>query len=228
MNNWNNLLLLGALAWSLPRSAAAQSPIVPAPNLPADSLTHRIKFAGVVAVPGVGAGELQARAREWVALTFQDAHYVTQLDDAARGVLIGRGYTTTWVDPTTKRLGNTAPLSFTFRLDFRDGRYRYEVFDLGNPLFPQSPEVPSLNSAPGVASRQAYETAAWQMGAAGTVSASTRQNLYQPDLAAFPRANNVELRFNNRWAEASKVVYQTITLLLGSLRQHETAPVAKW
>jgi len=38
----------------------------------------------------------------------------------------------------------------------------------------------------------------------------------------------VELRFGSRWPETSKVVYQTITLLLGSLRQHETAPVAKW
>lgn len=210
------------------RPAAAQSPIVPVPNLPADSLTHRIKFAGVVAVPGVGAGELRARAREWVALTFQDAHYVTQLDDAARGVLIGRGYTTTRVDPTTKRLGNTAPLSFTFRLAFRDGRYRHQVFDLGSPLFPQSPQGPSLDSAPGVASRQAYETAAWQIGAAGTVSASPRQDLCQPDLAAFPRANNVAPRFGSRGPEASKAVHQTIARRPGSLRQPETAPVANW
>ena len=56
-----------------------------------------------------------------------------QLDDAARGVLIGRAYTNSWVDRV--RHPDDAPqlLSFAFRLDFRDGRYRYEVFELGRP-----------------------------------------------------------------------------------------------
>lgn len=126
--------LVALLACALGAQAQAQRSVVPAPGLPADSLTGRIKFQGVVAVPGVPAAELHARAREWVALTFQDAHQVTQLDDAARGVLILRGYTTTWVDVKAKRPVGTTPLLFTCRLDFRDGRYRYEVFDLGGPL----------------------------------------------------------------------------------------------
>jgi hypothetical protein len=208
--------------------AAAQRPVVPAPNLPADSLTGRIKFQGVVPVPGFAAAELQARAREWVALIFQDAHQVTQLDDAVRGVLILRGYTTTWVDTKVKRPGNTTPLAFTCRLDFRDGRYRYQVFDLGGPVGVSSPSDPSLNSAPGVASRQAYEVAAWLLGGTATVAASPRQYLYQPDLDAYPKDNNVAANFGSRWPEVSGVLYQTVTRLMESLRQHETAKLAMW
>ncbi len=221
-------LLLGVLAWGLARPAAAQKPLVPAPGLPADSLTHRIKFQGVVPVPGVSAAELQARAREWVALTFQDARQVTQFDDAARGVLIVRGYTTTWVDWTLKRPEPTAPLAFTCRLDFREGRYRYQVFDLGVPVTVTGPQDASPNGAPLVASRQAYEGVAWQVGGSGTVVASPRQFLYQPDLDSHPKDNDMAAKFDIRWPAVSGVIYQTVTRLMGALRQHEGTAPAKW
>jgi hypothetical protein len=224
----NKLLLVVLLLGALSSSALAQRPLVPAPGLPADSLTGRIKFQGVVPVPGAPAAELQARAREWVALTFQDVRQVTQLDDAARGVLILRGYTTTWVDTKVKRPLDTTPLAFTCRLDFRDGRYRYQVFDLGGPVGLSSPSDPSLNSAPGVASRQAYEVAAWLLGGTATVAASSRQYLYQPELDAYPKDNNIAANFDKRWPEVSGVFYQTITRLVESLRRHETAAPSKW
>jgi hypothetical protein len=207
------------LAGGLAHRAAAQTQIVPAPNLPADSLTRRIKFAAVVPVPGASAAELQARAREWVALTFQDARQVTQLDDPARGVLILRGYTAPWVDTKAKRPGTTGPLAFTCRLEFREGRYRYEVFDIGVPVVP---------SAPGDTSQQTYEVAAWLLGGTATLAASSRQYLYQPDLDSHPKDNNVAASFDKRWPEVSGTIYQTITRLADSLRRHEMAPVAKW
>lgn len=217
-------LLLGVLACGLAQAAAAQKPLVPAPGLPADSLTHRIKFQGVVPVPGVSAAELQARAREWVALTFQDAHQVTQLDDAARGVLIVRGYTTTWVDWTAKRPETTMPLAFTCRLDFRQGRYRYEVFDLGAPL---APETPYSGTTPAT-SGQLYQAALWPFGGSGTVAASSRQRLYQPDLDAYPKANDVAANFGLAWPAVRSAIYQTVTRLMGALRQYETTAPAKW
>jgi hypothetical protein len=217
-------LLLGVLAWGLARPAAAQKPLVPAPGLPADSLTHRIKFQGVVPVPGVSAAELQARAREWVALTFQDARQVTQLDDAARGVLIVRGYTTTWVDWTLKRPESTAPLAFTCRLDFREGRYRYQVFDLGVPV---APGTPYSSTAP-MTSGELYQAAVWPFGGSGTVAASPRQFLYQPDLDSHPKDNDVATNFDIRWPAVSGVIYQTVTRLMGALRQHEGTAPAKW
>jgi hypothetical protein len=63
------LALLGGAA----RPAAAQRKTV-VPLLPTDSFSQRISFRGAVPVPGVPAAELQARAREWVALPFEDAH----------------------------------------------------------------------------------------------------------------------------------------------------------
>lgn len=122
------LALLGGAA----RPAAAQRKTV-VPLLPTDSFSQRISFRGAVPVPGVPAAELQARAREWVALTFEDAHQVVQLDDAARGVLVAQGCTATWVDRGLRPNGKAGQLSFALRLDFRDGRYRYEVSELGRP-----------------------------------------------------------------------------------------------
>ena len=222
------LLLLSLLLGGLAGPAAAQNALVPVAALPADSLTRRIKFRGVVAVPGASAAELQARAREWVALTFEDARQVTQLDDAARGVLIVRGYTTTWVDTKVKRQFLTQPLGFTCRLDFRDGRYRYEVFDLAQPVTVSAPENvdPDLSST--VASRQAYEVSAWLVGGGGTVAAGTRQFLLQPDLAAYPGANDVAARFGQGWLNFSGIIYQTTTRLMDSLRQHVSATPGKW
>ena len=153
---------------------------------------------------------------------------MTQLDDAGRGVLIGRGYTNTGAEPVGKRFLPAFPLSFTFRLDFRDGRYRYQVFDLGTPVTPEGPTFPSPNSGPTVASRQAAELAAWVLGPTATVAASPRQLLLQPDLAAFPASNDVTARYGSRWPDASKAIYNTVGRLLDSLRRHETAPPARW
>jgi len=136
--------LARALLAGAARPAAAQRKMVLL--LPTDSsLSQRIPFRGVMPVPGVSAAELQARAREWVALTFEDAHQITQLNDAARGMLIGRTYTNTWVDRVLHPNDDPEQLSFAFRLDFRDGRYRYEVFDLGQP----SPLSWSTTNTPG-------------------------------------------------------------------------------
>jgi hypothetical protein len=113
------------------QGARAQALPQPLPGLPFDSLTNEPNYHGVVAVPGMSAAELYGRAREWVALTFQDAHQVTQLEDASRGVLIGRGYKRVVIGVNSIGYGVIRLVSFTFRLDFREGRYHYELRDLG-------------------------------------------------------------------------------------------------
>ena len=216
-------LLLTVLLGGLAQVAAAQRTIVPAATLPADSLTHRIKFQGVVAVPGASAAELQGRAREWVALTFQDAHQATQLDDAGRGVLIVRGITTTWVN-LARKFPTTSALSFTCRLEFRDGRYRYEVFDFGVPAIP----VSAYAIGDPATSWQLQQLFLWQYAGVATLAASPRQELYQPDLDANPKANDVAARYGARWYEIRDDISQTVTRLVAALRQHETAQPAKW
>ena len=221
------LLLLVAFGLSSP--ALAQTRTVRAPNLPADSLTHRIKFTGVVAVPGVSAAELQARAREWVALTFQDAHQVTQLDDAARGVLIGRGFTVMWTDLTLIETGGTPrPLAFTFRLDFREGRYRYEVYDLGYAFVPGFTLYSTVENSAPETSQQTNAIAYWQSGGLATVAASNRQNLLQPKYTPDPRDYDLAKSYGRNWPKRSAEISGTVTQLLLSLQQHEAAPALKW
>jgi hypothetical protein len=226
----NKLLLLALLCLGMAgHPATAQTRTIPAPFLPSDSLTQRIKFEGVVAVPGASAAELQARAREWVALTFQDAHQVTQLDDVVRGALIVRGYTTMWVSTSTNpNRGNRQTLFFTLRLNFREGRYRFEMRDLGQSLFPlysyrgdSEPAIREINE-------QTYKAAAWQLGGSATVMASPRQTLFQPEWPDQSGTNDVGARFGRDWAPLSAALYKTLNLLTDSLGRHIKAPVAKW
>ena len=221
-------LLLLTLGLSLASHTRAQSRTVPVPGFAADSL-NRITFTEVVTAPGVSAAELQARAREWVALTFQDAQQVTQLDDAARGVLILRGFTNLWQDINGIGTGGTAsPLAFTLRLDFRDGRYRYELNRLGLALRPYDSSNSSVYGAPRVAAQQGYDIAAWQLGATGTVAASPRQALLQPDYSPDPADYNLSVALGKRWPKFSASLKSSVSQLLESLRQHETRAPAKW
>ena len=221
MKNLPFLLVLALLAGAARPAAAQRKTVVPL--LPTDSLSQRIPFRGVVAVPGVAAAELQARAREWVALTFEDAHQVLQLDDAARGVLIGRAYTNSWVDRALHPNDDPQPLSFAFRLDFRDGRYRYEVFELGRP----SPLSWSANNTPGT-SYQLEQLTALVLSSTATVEASPRQRLLEPDPNHRTNRNEPTSYHGRERAAFAETLQRTVAQLLEGLQQHVTAGPKKW
>lgn len=215
------LLALALLAGAA-RPAAAQRKTA-APLLPTDSLSQRIPFRGVVPVPGVPAAELQARAREWVALTFEDAHQVIQFDDAARGVLIGRAYTNTWVDRVMHPNDDPEQLSFAFRLDFRDGRYRYEVFELGHPSS-LSRAVPNM---PGT-SYQLEQLTALALASIATVDASPRQTLLLPEPGRRAKRDILTSFYGKERAVFVDIVQHTVAQLLVGLQQHVAATLPKW
>ena len=223
----NKLLLVVVLVLGCAGLSAAQSRTVAAPNLPVDSLPHRIKFANTIPVAGVSAAELQARAREWVALTFQDAHQTTQLDDAARGVLILRGFTNAWLNTRRDGTGGEARvLSFTLRLDFRDGRYHYEVYDLGwANVLAFTFSAPATGAA---SDYSAHAIANWQSGAMATVAASPRQGLLQPDYAPNRRDYDVAKSYGSSWPEVSNAIYKAIKTILVPLREREMASPIKF
>ena len=216
------LLVLALLAGAA-RPAAAQRKLV-VPLLPTDSLAQRVPFRGVVPVPGVPAAELQARAREWVALTFEDAHQVIQLDDAARGVLIGRAVTETWVDRVLHPNDDPQRLSFAFRLDFREGRYRYEVFELGRPsaLSPPGSDLPAIS----------YQLSDLTMafGSMATVAVSPRQTLFTPDTDPAHRARSEKpaSSFSQERAAFAETLQRTVAQLLAGLQQHVAAAPPRW
>ena len=222
MKNLPFLLALALLAGAA-RPAVAQYKLI-VPLLPTDSLSQRIPFRGVVAVPGVSAAELQARAREWVALTFEDVHQVIKFDDAARGVLIGRGYTETWVDRALHPNDISQLLSFAFRLDFREGRYRYEVFELGRPGSP-SPHGSDLSAI----SHQ-LNGLTMAFGSMATVAVSPRQTLFTPDTDPAHRAKSEKPNssFSQERAAFAETLQRTVALLLAGLQQHVAAAPPKW
>ncbi|TDN38981.1 DUF4468 domain-containing protein [Hymenobacter sp. UV11] len=222
------LLLLGVGCLLLPAHAQGQTLLTPLPGLPFDSLTHLPYYHGVVAVPGLSAAELQGRAREWVALTFQDAHQVTQLDDPARGVLIGRGYSRVETHPDGTQDIATYSLSFTFRLDFKQGRYRYELRDLGF--------VPGISllggSSPGNnvydTNQLAIEQFGRQWAATATLAASSRQLLFTIDNPTSRLDTRPNGKPSKTWPHISFAFDTALHHLLNSLAQHEQAPVARW
>ncbi|QKG58339.1 DUF4468 domain-containing protein [Hymenobacter sp. BRD128] len=131
MKSYWLLLLLG---WLVPVASWAQeAPAVfaTAPPARADSLVQALRYQRVEVVAGASADELYARAREWVALTFEDTHQVLQLEDASRHLLLGSGYTQAQGRRPNGTVKSTVPLWFRFRIEARPGRYRVEFTDFG-------------------------------------------------------------------------------------------------
>ncbi|MDO7884998.1 DUF4468 domain-containing protein [Hymenobacter cheonanensis] len=206
----------------------AQTLPPPLPGLPFDSLTHEPNYHGTVAVPGMSAAELHGRAREWVALTFQDAHQVTQLDDAARGVLIGRGYKRVLVNVNSLGRGEARLVSFTFRFDFREGRYRYELRDLGTRTGVGLLNGTSNDSNIRDATQLALGQYLLQTTGTATLASSPQQLLMGPGTTN----NSDDYRSNGTlaktWPQNSARINAALLELLDSLARHEKAPAARW
>lgn len=210
------------------QGAWAQTLPLPLPGLPFDSLTHEPNYHGVVAVPGVSAAELYGRAREWVALTFQDAHQVTQLEDASRGVLIGRGYQRVVASVSSLGMPTMRLVSFTFRLDFRDGRYHYELRDLGTRADVSLVDGTSTDSYIHDNKELTLGEYVWLSSATATLRSSQRQTLMGPGTTN----NSNDYRSNGTlaktWPQTSVRMNTALLELLASLARYEQAPAAKW
>lgn len=84
---------------------------------------------GVVEIPGKSAEQLYLKANEWFALTFKSAKDIIQLNDPTEKKIIGKGskkhsYT---IDSNHVYLF----INFTLIVQFRDGRYKYELIPTG-------------------------------------------------------------------------------------------------
>ena len=199
-----SLWLLGGLTGLLARSAYAQST---AP----DSLSQVAHYQQVVPVPGASADELYARAREWVALTFEDPHHVLQLEDPQRHLLLGSGYTNLLTRRKNGTVKTTAPLWFSFRVETRAGRYRLECTDFGSPdLLSSGPTSLSyINS--------------WLLASQATREASSRHS------APGATWNQVIGReYPDDRLQAKQALEEAMGKLFRTLKQVETAPASTW
>jgi len=81
----------------------------------------------VIQMPGLSSLELYNRSKLFFVETFNSANHVIQLDDAENKVIIGKG-------------GST--FKFTIKIQARDGRYKYEIYDISISGLESSSESP--------------------------------------------------------------------------------------
>ena len=189
-------LLLGLLAFR----GHAQAPPAGGPE--------PVRYAQVVPVPGASADDLYARAREWVALTFEDAHRVLQLEDAPRHLLLGSGYTQAQSRRRNGTVKNTVPFWFRFRVETRAGRYRVELTDLAPTQSFHGGQFAAGDIAEWLSSGHATRAASARHGAPGQ---------------ALPGTGEPEEQ-----AQVKAALDEAMNRVLSGLQAVETAPPAAW
>jgi len=86
-----------------------------------------INFNQVVAVDSVSQAELYARAKIFFANNFKSAKNVIEMEDKDTGTIIGKGNTNFTV------LLTNITMSFSIKIQAKDGRYKYEIYDITYP-----------------------------------------------------------------------------------------------
>lgn len=168
-------------------------------------------YVQVVPVPGASADELYARAREWVALTFEDAHQVLQLEDAPRHLLLGSGYTQAQSRRRNGAAKSLVPLWFRFRVETREGRYRVELTDLASVQDLSAGQYAAGDIAQWLSAGHATRAANWRHGAPGQA------------LAALLGSGEPEEQ-----AQVKAALDEAMSRVLSGLQTVETAAAAAW
>lgn len=178
-------------------------------QVPAAAGSEPARYAQVVPVPGASANELYAR--EWAALTFEDAHQVLQLEDTPRHLLLGSGYTqarSRWRNGAVK---NTVALWFRFRVEAREGRYRVELTDLAR--------VQDFTAG----QYAAGELAQWLSAAHATRAASARHGAPGQAPVSLLGYSDAEEQ-----AQVKTALDEAMNRVLSDLQAIETASPAAW
>lgn len=115
-------------------AAAALADYDPADALapPLDASTHRIAYQGVVQVPGTTQADLLARARAWVAKTYDQQSAQLTRDDAASGQLQLQGTQLAHVYQDFQgipRRTYAGVVHYALSIYVKDGRYKYVLTD---------------------------------------------------------------------------------------------------
>jgi hypothetical protein len=194
------LLVLLAVLGLLPLASQAQ-------NLLPDTL----RYQQVVAVPGLSADALYGRAREWAALTFEDVHQAVQLEDAARHLLLGSGYTSLVTSRPNGKVNQSGRLWFRFRIESREGRYRVEISNLGAVHESDYTET----------SYRVSDLGRWVESGKAVERLSGRHSPLSQGLLVYSPtpAQAVQIRAG---------LDEAVQVLLASLRKVATAPSATW
>jgi hypothetical protein len=87
----------------------------------------KVHYEGVVVVDSVKQSELQRRAKRWFVEAYKSSKDVISLDEP--GEIMGKALTQTSYQATFMEIMRV-DLGYTINLQFKDGKYRYEIANL--------------------------------------------------------------------------------------------------
>jgi hypothetical protein len=88
----------------------------------------KLVFTEVVQVEGVSAKDFYVRAKNFYTDIFKSAQDVIQLDDKEAGVVVGKAWTPLIIQ--TGLGGVETRMWYTLKIACKDGRYKYEIYDV--------------------------------------------------------------------------------------------------
>ena len=104
----------------------------------------QIYFSEVIELEGFSQNDLYLNAKEFFVNTFKSADDVIQMDDKEDALIIGKPLSVITI--TVMGMGTEVKLYYTIKIQSKDGRYKYEIYDLFFKTYP-NPQVPETTTS---------------------------------------------------------------------------------
>jgi hypothetical protein len=102
-------------------------------ELPKDD-NGNLNFNEVVQVENAKKDELYLRSKQFFVDVFKSANDVIQMDDKESGIVIGKGFNDIYIK--VMGIPTAIQMWFTIKIQSRDGRYKYEIYDVYFKSYP--------------------------------------------------------------------------------------------
>ncbi len=112
-------------------------------ELPKDE-KGKLSFNEVIQLETFKQNQLFLNSKQFFADAFKSANEVIQMDDKESGIIIGKGF----IDISAKMLTSTFPVKmwYTIKIQSKDGRYKYEIYDICFENYPSYYVLPDGSS----------------------------------------------------------------------------------
>lgn len=108
------------------------------------SIDGKLNFNEVIQVDSIMKNQLYLNSKQFFVDVFKSGKDVIQLDDEESGVVVGKGFN----DVYAKMLGTSYEVKmwYTIKIQSKDGRYKYEIYDIYFENYPQHYVLPDGNA----------------------------------------------------------------------------------
>lgn len=105
----------------------------------------KVTYTNVVQVDSTSKAELYKRAKRWFIETYKSGKDVIQLEDKENGEIVGKGFfKETWT--VTFYAGQSINVWQTIKIQTKDGRYKYEIYDFRMKYFVSASQYTSASN----------------------------------------------------------------------------------